>query len=310
VSGVYIHRPVMLKEVLAALTPRSGGKYFDGTLGGAGHARAILEASAPDGFLYGCDLDPRAIEEAKRRLADFEGRWEIRQGNYDQMDKWVPEGSCDGVLLDLGVSSYLLEDAERGFSFGRDGPLDMRMNPDSGLTAADVVNNFTQEELEEIFRNLGDVEDAGKIAREIVNARRVGGIVSTLQLAKLVERVAGRCKKDIHPATQVFMALRIYVNDEYGAIKRGLEAALKILKPGGRLAVITFHSGEDRIVKNFGREKSRNYEVIGEVDLPEFRKPCEPKLKIVYRKPVVPDAGEIRENPRARSAKLRVFEKI
>lgn len=300
----------MLKEVIAALTPRSGGKYFDGTLGGAGHARAILEASAPDGFLYGCDLDPRAIEEARRRLAEFAGRWEIRQGNFSEMNTWVPEGSCDGILLDLGVSSALLEDPERGFSFERDGPLDMRMNPDAGLTAADVVNNFSAEELEKIFREFGDVEEARKIAVEIVNARKVGGIVGTLQLAKLVERVVGRHKKQIHPATQVFMALRIYVNDEFGSIKRGLESALKVLKPGGRLAVITFHSGEDRIVKHFGKEKSRNYEVIGEVDLPEFRKPCEPKLKIVYKKPIVPGLDEIKENPRARSARLRVFEKI
>ncbi|MCX7872562.1 MAG: 16S rRNA (cytosine(1402)-N(4))-methyltransferase RsmH [Verrucomicrobiae bacterium] len=309
-SGVYIHRPVMLKETLAALQPRSGGRYFDGTLGGAGHARAILEASAPDGFLYGSDLDPRAIEEAKRRLEPFAGRWEIRQGNFYQMDEWVPQESCDGILLDLGVSSALLEDAQRGFSFERDGPLDMRMNPEFNLTAADVVNNFSADELESIFREFGDVEGARKIALEIVNARRTTPISSTVQLAKLIERTIGWRKKQIHPATLVFMALRIYVNDEFGSLKRGLDAALKTLKPGGRLAVITFHSGEDRIVKNFGREKAKNYTVIGEVDLPEFREPKKPELKIVYKKPAVPSLEEIRENPRARSAKLRVFEKI
>lgn len=300
----------MVKEVLEALQPRSGERYVDGTIGGAGHARAILEASAPEGFLYGCDLDPVAVETARERLAAFSGRWEIREGSFDALGEWVPQGSCCGVVLDLGVSSALLEDPERGFSFERDGRLDMRFSPKTELTAEYVVNEFSEEMLEKIFRELGDVKEARKVAREIVKVRKAGGIRSTLQLAKIVERVAGRGEKKIHPATQVFMALRIYVNDEYGTLERGLETAVKLLKPGGRLAVITFHSGEDRIVKNFGKIKSRNYEVIGEVDLPEFRTPCKPELKQCFKKPILPSVSEIRENPRARSAKLRVFEKV
>jgi len=303
----YIHQSVMVREVLDALKPRSGGKYVDGTVGGAGHSLAILEASAPDGFLYGCDLDPVAVRVAKTRLAAFEGRWEIRENNFDRLAEWVPAGQCDGVVLDLGISSALLEDASRGFSFERDGPLDMRFSPMTEITAADVVNNISEEELENIFRNFGDVKEARKIAREIVRVRETGEIKSTLQLAKLVQRVS-RTKEP--PLPQVFMSLRIYVNDEFDVIERGLDSALKVLKPGGRLAVITFHSGEDRIVKNFGRIKSRDYEVVGEVDLPEFRRTRKPILNIVFKKPICPSEGEVRNNPRARSAKLRIFERI
>ncbi|MGC8743427.1 MAG: 16S rRNA (cytosine(1402)-N(4))-methyltransferase RsmH [Verrucomicrobiia bacterium] len=307
--GEYIHRSVMLKEVLEALQPRSGGRYVDGTLGGGGHAFAILDASAPDGFLYGCDLDPVAVEVAKQRLSQFSGRWDIREGSFASLGEWVPASSCDGVVLDLGVSSAMLDNAERGFSFERDGRLDMRFSPKTEVTAEDVVNEFSEEMLEKIFRELGDVKDARRVAREIARERKVGRITSTIQLAKIAERVIGRGKK-IHPATQVFMALRIYVNDEFGALERGLDAALKLLKPGGRLAVITFHSGEDRIVKNFGRVKSRGYTVKGEVDLPEFREPCKAELKICSKKPVLPTDSEINENPRSRSAKLRIFERI
>jgi len=304
----YIHQSVMVGEVIEALKPRSGGKYVDGTVGGAGHSLAILEASSPNGFLYGCDLDPVAVRVAKTRLAAFEGRWEIREGNFDKIVEWVPAGQCDGVVLDLGVSSALLEDASRGFSFERDGPLDMRFSPMTDITAADAVNNLSEEELENIFRNFGDVKEARRIAREITKVRETGEIKGTLQLAKLVQRASGKIKDT--PVPQVFMALRIYVNDEFGVIERGLDAALKVLKPGGRLAVITFHSGEDRIVKNFGRIKSRDYEVIGEVDLPDFRKFRNPELKIISKKPICPSENEVRKNPRARSAKLRIFEKI
>ncbi len=304
----YIHQSVMVREVLEAIRPHSGGKFVDGTIGGAGHSLAILEASAPNGFLYGCDLDPVAVRVAKTRLAAFEGRWEIRENSYDRLGEWVPSGECDGVVLDLGVSSALLDDASRGFSFERDGPLDMRFSPMTKITAADVVNNFGEEELESIFRDFGDVKEARRIAREIVRVRESGEIKGTLQLAKLVQRASGRIKES--PVPQVFMSLRIYVNDEFGVIERGLDAAFELLKPGGRLAVITFHSGEDRIVKNFGRIRARDYEVIGEVDLPEFRRFRKPILKIISKKPICPSEDEVRNNPRARSAKLRIFERI
>ncbi len=304
----YIHQSVMVSEVLEALKPYSGGKFVDGTIGGAGHSIAILEASSPNGFLYGCDLDPVAVRVAKTRLAAFEGRWEVRENNYDRLEEWVPRGECDGVVLDLGVSSALLEDASRGFSFERDGPLDMRFSPMTKITAADVVNNFSEEDLESIFRNFGDVKEARRIAREIVRVRESDEIKGTLQLARLVQRASGRIKES--PVPQVFMSLRIYVNDEFGVIERGLDAALELLKSGGRLAVITFHSGEDRIVKNFGRIKARDYEVIGEVDLPEFRRFRKPILKIISKKPICPSEVEVRNNPRARSAKLRIFERI
>ncbi len=305
----YFHRPVMVREVIEALQPHSGGIYVDGTVGGGGHAFAILEKSAPDGFLYGCDLDPEAVEASKQRLSVFPGRWEIRQGSFDRLDEWIAQESCDGMVLDLGVSSNLLQDASRGFSFERDGPLDMRFNPDTEITAADVVNKFNEEELEEIFTKYGDVKQARRIVRAIVSAREITAINSTVQLAKIVEKATGRFGR-IHPATQVFMALRIYVNDEYGVLERGLACGLKILKPHGRIAIITFHSGEDRIVKNFGKIKSRNYEVDETSGSPDFRKPVKPQIKVITKKPILPSPAEVRENPRARSAKLRIFEKI
>lgn len=306
----FLHKPVMVDEVLAVLKPVSGGRYVDGTVGGGGHSEAILRASEPDGFLYGCDWDETAVEAALKRLSPFSGRFEIRRGSFEELSEWVPANSCDGVILDLGVSSPMLETAERGFSFDRDGPLDMRMDTRKELTAADVVNSFSEDELAQILREYGDVAEPRAIARAIVEQRRLSKITRTRELSDLVKRVSRRHPKNIHPATQVFMALRIYVNDELGTLRRGLENILKILKPGGRLAVITFHSGEDRVVKEFGRVMSRNYEVDGEVDLPEFRRPCEPKLRVITRKPILPAAEEIRSNPRSRSAKLRVFEKL
>ena len=301
----------MAAEVLAALKPQANGRYADGTLGGAGHAAHILAASSPTGWLSGCDRDGVAVEVARTRLVEkYAGRFEIRRGNFSELAEWVPAASCDGVLLDLGVSSPQLDSAERGFSFQNDGPLDMRMDDQQRLTAADLVNDLGDEELAKIFWEFGDERDSRRFAKAIVHDRRQLKFTTTKQLADLIERLAPRHGKKSHPATKVFQALRIAVNDEIGSLKRGLEAAVKILKPGGRLAVITFHSLEDRVVKEFGRERTRDYTFSGEVDVPELRSPCVPELKWVSRKAILPGEMELDENPRSRSAQLRVLEKI
>ena len=301
----------MAAEVLDALKPRPGGRYADGTLGGAGHAADILAVSSPTGWLFGCDRDGIAVEAAKKRLAEkFAGRFEIRQENFAEMAGWIPVAGCDGVLLDLGVSSPQLDSPERGFSFQQDGPLDMRMDPRQTLTAADLVNGAGAEELAKIFWEFGDERESRRLARAMVHDREHRRFETTRQLAELIERLSPRRGKKAHPATKIFQALRIAVNDEMGSLKHGLEAAVKILKPGGRLAVITFHSLEDRVMKDFGRVRSRDYTFTGGVDVPELREPRAPELKWVTRKAIRPRAAEIAENPRSRSAQLRVLEKI
>jgi 16S rRNA (cytosine1402-N4)-methyltransferase len=301
----------MAAEALDALKLGPGGRYADGTLGGAGHAASILTASSPTGWLSGCDRDGVAVEIAQKRLAEkFAGRFEIRRGNFAEMAEWIPAASCDGVLLDLGVSSPQLDSAERGFSFQQDGPLDMRMDDRQLQSAADLVNELEAEELAKIFWEYGDERESRRFARAIVHDRAQRKFETTWQLAELIKRLAPRHGKKAHPATKVFQALRIAVNDEIGSLKRGLDAAVKILKPGGRLAVITFHSLEDRVVKEFGRERTRDYTFSGAVDVPELRTPCVPELKWVSRKAILPGEVELEENPRSRSAQLRVLEKI
>jgi 16S rRNA (cytosine1402-N4)-methyltransferase len=300
----------MMAEVLAALKPKPGGCFADGTVGGAGHAAAILAASSPTGWLFGCDRDGVAIEAARTRLAEFAGRFEIRRGNFADLAEWVAAGSCDGVLLDLGVSSPQLDSPERGFSFQQDGPLDMRMDTRQRQTAADLVNTASAAELAQIFWELGDVRDSRRLAKAIVHDRAERPFRTTRLLAELMERLSTRAGRRTHPATRVFQALRLAVNDEMGSLKRGLAAALTILKPGGRLAVITFHSLEDRVVKDFGRARARDYTFSGEMDVPELRAPRTPELRWVTRKAIKPGAAELAENPRSRSGQLRVLEKI
>ncbi len=300
----------MLAEVLAALRPRPEGRYADGTLGGGGHAAAILAASSPTGWLYGCDRDGAAIEAATRRLAAFAGRLEIRRGNFAELADWIAPESCDGVLLDLGVSSPQLDEAGRGFSFQRDGPLDMRMDPRQPLTAAELVNELHETELQQIFWELGGEPQARRLARAIVRERQARRLETTAQLAGLIERLAPRGGKKRHPATRVFQALRMAVNDERRSLLSGLAAACAILKPGGRLAALTFHSLEDRLVKEFGREQTRPYTVAGGVDVPELRRPRPPVMQWTPRKAIEPGAAELAANPRARSARLRVLEKV
>jgi len=310
VSG-FEHKPVMLQEAVAALRPRDGGRYVDATLGGGGHAAAILGASSPSGWLYGFDRDGAAVEAAQRRLGpEFAGRFEIRRGNFSELAQWVPAGSCDGVLMDLGVSSPQLDEAARGFSFQHDGPLDMRMDARQGLTAAELVNTAAPEELAKIFWELGDERNGRRFAREIERQRMQRPFTTTRQLADLIEHLAPRHGKRAHPATKVFQALRMAVNDEMNSLHAGLAAAVKVLRPGGRLVVITFHSLEDRAVKAFGRAAARDYTFPGTVDVPELRQPRVPELRWVHRKAVLPGAAELADNPRSRSAQLRVLEKM
>jgi len=300
----------MLAEVLQALQPRPGRKYVDGTVGLAGHASAILAASSPDGFLYGCERDGDALQVAKRRLAEFEGRFELRRGNFAELAEWVPPKSCDGLLLDLGVSSVQLDTAERGFSFQQAGPLDMRMDTRQPMTAATLVNQADAEELARIFWELGGERDARRFARAIVRDREQRRFETTRQLAELIERLSPRRGRKAHPATKVFQSLRMATNDELGSLKRGLDGALMILRPGGRLAVLTFHSVEDRLVKDWGRAEALDYAFTGEVDVPELRIPRKPELRLVTRKAIQPGEIEIAANPRSRSAQLRVFERV
>ncbi len=305
-----IHKPVLKSEVLEALRPEAGGRYLDGTLGWGGHAEAILAASSPTGWLLGIDRDGAAIEAAEARLAPFEGRFELRRATFDRMGEFGAAGEFDGILMDLGVSSPQLDVGERGFSFMQDAVLDMRMDRRQELTAGDLVNEADVEELTRIFRDLGGERRARLFARAIERERAMRRIETTVQLAELLERKAPRGGRRAHPATKAFMGLRLAVNDEMGSLRRALPVALDLLKPGGRLALISFHSLEDRIVKLWGREEERDYEFDGDTDVPELRRPRQPGLKRVNRKAIAPGEAELRDNPRARSAQLRVFEKI
>jgi 16S rRNA (cytosine1402-N4)-methyltransferase len=300
----------MEAEVVEALRPSPASLIADGTVGGGGHAAALLRASAPTGRLVGCDRDGMAVAAATARLSEFTGRFELRQGNFAEMAEWLGPGSCDGLLLDLGVSSPQLDRPERGFSFQQDGPLDMRFDASQEMTAAQLIHDLDAEELAGIFWRYGNEEQSRRMARAIVRARQEQRLARTGQLAELIEKISPRAGRKTHPATKVFQALRMAVNDEIGSLERGLEGAMKILKPGGRLAVISFHSVEDRVVKEFGRRLSRDYESSGEVDVPELRRPRPPVLRWVWRKALKPGAVELKENPRSRSAQCRVLEKL
>jgi len=300
----------MVAEALAGLAVKPNGRYADGTVGGGGHAAAILESTGPNGWLFGCDRDGAAVEAAQERLAGFAGRFEIRRGNFAELAEMVEPGSLDGVLLDLGVSSPQLDEPGRGFSFQQDGPLDVRMDARQSVTAAELVNHLDAGELARILWEWGGEPQSRRFARAIEEERRRTPFKTTGQLAAFVERLAPRRGKRTHPATAVFQALRLAVNDEPGSLERGLAAAMKVLKSGGRLVVITFHSLEDRLVKEFGRVRAQDYEFSGTVDVPELRRPRAPELRWVERRAVKPGEAELADNPRSRSAQLRVMEKI
>jgi 16S rRNA (cytosine1402-N4)-methyltransferase len=301
------HVPVLYDEIIHALRPASPGRYVDGTLGAGGHARGILEACAPDGQLLGLDVDPQALALARKTLAPYGQRARLAQASYDLLTDVLAGIGWDGVhgiVLDLGVSSMQLDAAERGFSFTREAPLDMRFDPTSGAPAADLVNSASEAELADLLFRFGEEPRAKRIARAIVGARPVR---TTTRLAEVVSQAYPGYSR-MHPATRTFQALRIAVNDELGRLERALPHALRALLSGGRLAVISFHSLEDRIVKEFFRREGRDqlnppYEPIFEFE----RKAV---LKEIARKPITPAAAEIKANPRARSAKLRVAEKL
>ncbi len=303
----YTHEPVLYQEVLAALRPAPGKRFIDGTIGGGGHAWGILDASSPDGQLLGMDADPEALQMAGNRLVAFGPRVTLVQSNFVRLEEIVRQSGfypAHGVLLDLGISSMQLSVAARGFSFQQDGPLDMRMDPHLERTAADLVNELPVEELVDLLWRYGEERYARRIVRDIVAARP---LVTTGELAQVVARAVGR-RGRIHPATRTFQALRIAVNDELGALKAVLPQAVRVLAPGGRLAVIAFHSLEDRLVKTFFRQESRDCICPPKVLICS----CGHKasLQIVTRRPVVPSATEKARNPRSRSAKLRVTEKL
>jgi len=307
------HQPVLYKEIIHALQPHAGGRYVDGTLGAGGHARGIMEVSAPDGRLLGLDVDPQALSLARKNLAPYEGRIHLAQASYTSLSMQLAQlqwDAVDGILLDLGASSMQFDTAERGFSFLQDAPLDMRFGPHVSQSAADLVNESSERELADLIFQYGEERESRRIARAIVKARP---ILTTRELVAVIESVSPRRGsfdklRRVHPATRTFQALRIAVNEELTSIEEVLPQGVAALRPGGRLAVIAFHSLEDRIVKDFFREQSKDlinppYERIYE----EERKAT---LKEVNRKPMVPSEDEIKNNPRARSAKLRIAEKI
>jgi len=301
------HKPVLYQEIIHALQPKSPGRYIDGTIGAGGHARGILEACMPEGRLLGLDLDSQALAFARETLAPYGQHVILMQASYLSLLEIIqPLGwdTVDGIVIDLGVSSMQLDTPERGFSFQMDAPLDMRFNRDTGLTAAQLINTAPEADLANILFQYGEEPRARKIAKMIVQARPM---TTTSQLAEVVKR-AYPSHSRIHPATRTFQAIRIAVNDELSVLEQALPRAMQALHPGGRLAVISFHSLEDRIVKDFIRRESKNwinppYEKIYEVERSAI-------LKEITRKPITPSADEIETNPRARSAKLRVAEKL
>jgi 16S rRNA (cytosine1402-N4)-methyltransferase len=304
-----IHRPVMLDEVLAILQPHSGGLYVDATLGLGGHTAALLQASGPEGRVLGLDQDRQALSLASCRLTVFGHRFQLAHANFSELREIAVQrhlSGCDGVLMDLGVSSLQLGTGERGFSFQQEGPLDMRMDQERSLTAHEVVNYYSEKDLANLIYQFGEEPLSRRIAHAIFRARP---IKNTRVLAELVAKaVPFRKQARIHPATKTFQALRIFVNDELGNLSKGLRAAVDLLKPGGRLVVISFHSLEDRIVKETLRSLSRD--CCCSRDVPFCQCGNRRQLHLLTKSPVQASPLEVGENPRARSAKLRAAEKL
>ena len=315
------HISVLCDKVIDFLNPKSDGVYIDGTVGLGGHSAAILEASAPNGRVIGIDLDVEALTIAKDRLHVFGERYSLTNGNFAEMDALLETRhsvhAVDGILLDLGVSSLQLDAPHRGFSFHHTGPLDMRMNPRRVLnnereveilTAMQIVNDSPIDVLVDIFKRYGEERFAKRIARRIIQTRRETPITTTTQLAEIVKQTVPKSVSKIHPATRVFQALRIHINAELENLEMGLDVAIQLLKPGGCLCVITFHSLEDRIVKH-------RFQTCARACVCPPKTPiciCEhtASLEILTKRPILPDAVEVQHNPRARSAKLRVARKL
>jgi 16S rRNA (cytosine1402-N4)-methyltransferase len=309
------HIPVLAEEVLMMLAPAPGSLHIDATLGGGGHTERILEATDPDGRLLGLDADGAAIARVAGRLqARFGDRLVLRRSNFRDLAQVAPDAGfavVDGALFDLGLSSYQLADTDRGFGFRAGGPLDMRFDPDHGVPAAELLATLDADELTALFRRYGEEPNAKRIARAIVDARRSAPITTAEELAALVERVVPpnpRRPRRTHPATRVFQALRIAVNQELDALHDGLAAALGLLRPGGRLVVLSYHSLEDRIVKRFLATERRGCTCPPEVPVCVCGR--NPRLRLVTRPSLTPSAAEIEANPRARSARLRAAERL
>jgi 16S rRNA (cytosine1402-N4)-methyltransferase len=305
----YQHRPVLLEEAVDALNIRPDGNYLDGTFGRGGHSEAILARLSQEGCLFSLDRDPEAVAAGKEKLGN-DARFSIVQGEFAEMERfvrlWGVEEGLDGILLDIGVSSPQLDDPARGFSFMGDGPLDMRMNPSQGVSAKEWLAEASERELTRVFREFGEERHARRIARSIVLTRQEQRLETTGQLARLIEETIGRREKNKHPATRCFQAIRIFINDEMAQLARGLEEAIKLLRPGGRLVVISFHSLEDRLVKRTIREAARPGPVRKNIPQHPDHKPL---LKPIGRA-IKPSASELSVNPRARSAVMRVAEKL
>jgi 16S rRNA (cytosine1402-N4)-methyltransferase len=301
------HQPVLYQEIIHALRPKSGARYVDGTLGAGGHSAGLLAGSAPGGLLLGLDIDPQALSLARQKLAPFgERAWLIR-ARYTTLPERLAElgwKRVDGILLDLGASSMQFDTPERGFSFLADGPLDMRFDPSNPLTASEIINKWPEQELADLIFRFGEEPASRRIARAIVAARPIGG---TRQLALVIENVQPR-RGPHHPATQTFQALRIAVNGELESVEKFLPLAVQALGPGGRLAIISFHSLEDRIVKEYFRKESKD--CICPPRQPVCTCGHKASIKEVVRRPITPTEAEVKNNPRARSAKLRVAEKL
>jgi 16S rRNA (cytosine1402-N4)-methyltransferase len=303
------HTPVMLREVIAALAPRDGGIYVDGTFGAGGYATAIADAAETQ--VFGIDRDPAAVAAARELVEPYRGRLTVIEGRYGDMDRLLADRgveAADGVALDLGVSSMQLDTAERGFSFRHDAPLNMRMDSQDRATAADVVNDMAEDDLADIIWRYGEERRARRVARAIVAARRERRIERTIELAEVVRGAVGGGAKaagGIDPATRTFQALRIHVNDELGELTRGLSAAERLLAPGGRLAVVAFHSLEDRIVKDFLKDRSgATARAPRHRPEPAGARP-DPTFEPLFKGPCRPSQAECDANPRARSARLR-----
>jgi len=303
------HQPVLLDEVLVGLNIREDGIYLDGTFGRGGHSQAILSRLGEQGCLVALDKDPEAVAAGKEMLG-HDPRFSIVQGSYAEMERfvrdWDIQGGLDGILLDLGVSSPQLDNPVRGFSFTGDGPLDMRMNPLQGVTAAEWLAEASEREMTQVFWEFGEERHARRIARSIVMARQQRRLETTGQLAQLIEDTIGRREQKKHPATRCFQAIRIYINNELADLALGLKAAIKELRPEGRLVVVSFHSLEDRLVKRTIREAARPGRVRRNI-------PEHPEMKPLLRpvgKAVRPSQSELSVNPRARSAVMRIAEKV
>jgi 16S rRNA (cytosine1402-N4)-methyltransferase len=305
-----MHIPVLLNETLDLLVTDPAGTYIDGTLGRGGHAQAMLQRLRPEGRVIGLDRDLEAVERTKEILEPFGGQAQRLHGNFADMKelcRQIGVTEVDGVLLDLGVSSPQLDVAERGFSFGKDGPLDMRMDLTQGRSAADWVNEEDEQILADVIFRFGEERDSRRIARAIVQARESRRIERTLELADVVERAKGGRRGPTHPATKTFQALRMAVNAELESLEQGLEAGLDMLREGGRMAVITFHSLEDRMVKEcFKRHTVKRQSLQQGGEKLVYEKPA---VRLVNKKPLTAAKEELMKNPRSRSAKLRVAER-